>query len=69
MLYGIYAIAMWQMKKVQESQERVVEEWEWLNQTVIDSAIREWRFRLRACVRTTGKHFEHKMVKAQTVAC
>ena len=28
---------------VGELQEHIIEEWEWLNQSVIDSAITQWR--------------------------
>jgi len=28
---------------------------------VIDEAVRQWRPRLRACVRAHGGHFEHRL--------
>ena len=33
----------------------------WSNMYVIDSAIDQWRRRLRACVRAKGGHFEHSL--------
>ena len=30
-------------------------------QRVIDKAIKQWRTRLRACVKAKGGHFEHKL--------
>jgi len=35
--------------------------WCELNQRVIDTAVRQWRTRLRACVKTKHGHFEHKL--------
>jgi len=41
--------------------QRLVEVWSDMQQSVVDSAIDEWRKRLRACVRENGRHFEHMM--------
>ena len=55
------------MRNVGELQECVVEECrEQLNQSVTDSATRQWHCGLRSCVKARGRHFEH-IVKAQTV--
>ena len=35
--------------------------WEELNQRIIDTAVRQWRTRLHACVKAKGGHFEHKL--------
>jgi len=35
--------------------------WAALSQTVIDSAVREWRQRLRTCVRAGGGHSENML--------
>ena len=35
--------------------------WDELDQRVIDTAVRQWRTRLRACVKVKGGHFEHKL--------
>jgi len=39
----------------------IVDEWEKLDQHIIDKAAGEWRKRLRACVVAEEKQFEHKM--------
>ena len=44
---------------VEELLQRVEEEWDRLDQEVIDNAISEWRKRLTACVAAGGGHFEH----------
>ena len=33
--------------------------WKELDQLEIDTAVRQWRARLRACVSARGGHFEH----------
>jgi hypothetical protein len=42
-----------------ELRQRLVEVWNGMEETVIDTAIDQWRTRLRACVRAKGGHFEH----------
>jgi len=44
-----------------ELRQRLVAVWKDLEQHVIDSAIDQWRLRLRACVRAKGGHFEHSL--------
>ena len=44
-----------------ELQQRLVAVWKDLEQHVIDSAIDQWRRRLRACVCEKGGHFEHSL--------
>ena len=46
---------------VDELKRRIISEWAALSHTVIDSAVREWRQRLRTCVRAGGGHFEHML--------
>jgi hypothetical protein len=40
---------------------RLNEEWQLFNHVIIDRAIKQWRPRLRSCVREQGGHFEHQM--------
>jgi len=32
-----------------------------MDQCIIDAAIRQWRTRLRACIKAKGGHFEHTL--------
>ena len=38
-----------------------VEEWQLLDNVIIDRAIKQWRTRLQSCVRERGGHFEHQL--------
>jgi len=49
------------IRDVDHLKQRVIEEWHCFDQNITDRAIRQWRVRLRACVRTNGGHFEHKL--------
>jgi len=44
---------------VEELQQRITEEWERLDQRVIDNAVKQWRKRLCACVAANSGHFQH----------
>jgi len=46
-------------KNVDELKKQSIEIWIGLEQNIIDTAINEWRKRLRACVRAKGRHFKH----------
>ena len=50
-----------QGRGVEELHQRIQEEWDSLDQRVIDSAVREWRKRLQSCVAANGEHFAHKL--------
>jgi len=47
------------MNSVDELKLRLIDVWNSLQQNVIDTAINEWRKRLRACVHADGQHFQH----------
>ena len=49
------------LRDVEHLKERLVEEWNKFDQAIIDSAVKQWRARLRACVRAGGGHFEHQL--------
>jgi len=40
--------------------QRIVDEWERLDQHIIDGEMKEWRKRLRACAAAEGQ-FEHEL--------
>ena len=46
------------IRDVNHLKQRLVEEWSMFDQSIVDSAVKEWRVRLRACVRANGGHFE-----------
>jgi len=39
----------------------IAEEWDKLDQRIIDKAVEKWQKRLRACVAADAGQFEHKM--------
>ena len=45
---------------VEELCQRIMDEWERLDQRIIDGAAKEWRKRLRACAVAEGQ-FEHEL--------
>jgi len=50
-----------QMKDVDELRLHFLTVWDELDQRVIDTAVRQWRTHLPACVKANGGHFEHKL--------
>lgn len=46
---------------IDELKKRIAEEWDKLDQRIIDNAVKQWRSRLRACVAAGGGHFEYKL--------
>src|SRR6218665_735906 len=49
------------VRDVEDCRKRIVQAWNDLDQRIIDSAVREWRKRLRACVVAIGGQFEYKL--------
>jgi inhibitor of nuclear factor kappa-B kinase subunit alpha len=47
------------VNNLNELKQRLIDVWRGLQQTVIDTAVNEWRKRLRACVHAQGRQFEH----------
>ena len=47
------------IRDVDHLKQSLIEEWRCFDQNIIDRAVRQWRVRLRACVRANGGHFEH----------
>ena len=50
-----------QIRGVDQLKSRLIKEWEHFHQVVIDEVVRQWRPRLRACIRAHGGHFEHRL--------
>ena len=49
------------VRDVEDLRKRIVQAWNDLDQRIIDSAVREWHKRLRACVEAKGGQFEYKL--------
>ena len=49
------------VRDVEDLRKRIMQAWNDLDQRIIDSAVREWRKRLRACVEAEGGQFEYKL--------
>ena len=49
------------VRDVEDLRKRIVQAWKDLQQRIIDSAVRELRKRLRACVEAKGGQFEYKL--------
>jgi len=46
---------------VEELRQRIVDEWERLDERIIYGTVKEWRKRLRACADAKGGQFEHEL--------
>jgi len=51
----------WKIANVEELHQHIVNEWEHLDQRIIDGTVKEWRKRLRACAAPEGGQFEHEL--------
>jgi len=40
---------------------RILTAWDKMDQRIIDKAVRQWRTRLRACIKAKGGHFKHTL--------
>jgi len=47
------------LHSIDELKQRLLHVWHNMDQSITDSAVDEWRLRLRACVRAKGEHYEH----------
>ena len=50
-----------QTKDIDELRARILTVWDEMDQRIIDAAIRQWRTRLRTCIKAKGGHFEHTL--------
>jgi len=55
---GVYAS---KITSVDELKQRIFDEWNKIDQQLIDSAVKQWRKRLAACVSARGEHLEHML--------
>jgi len=49
-----------EIRNVDNLRERIVESRDYLDQSIIDSAISQWHARLQACVKEKGEHIEYR---------
>jgi len=50
-----------QIKDIDELRARILAAWDEMDRRIIDAAIRQWRTRLRKCIKAKGGHFEHTL--------
>jgi len=55
------SVSKGRIKDVDELRSRILTAWDELDQRVTDTAVGQWRMRLRACVKVKGGHFERKL--------
>ena len=48
-------------KLIEDTRQRILDEWEKMDQGSMNTSIRPWRVRLRECVTTIIGQFEHKL--------
>jgi len=49
------------IKDIDELGARILTAWDKMDQRIIYKAVRQWRTRLRACVKAKGGHFKHTL--------
>jgi len=49
------------IKDIGELRARILTAWDEMDQRIIDAAFREWRTRLRTCIKAKDGHFEHSL--------
>ena len=49
------------IQDVDHLKQRLAEEWYQFDQNIIERAVRQWRIRLRVCIRENGCHFEYRL--------
>jgi len=49
------------IKDIDKLCARILTAWDKMDQCIIDKAVREWRTRLRACIKAKSGHFEHTL--------
>jgi len=49
------------IKDIDELRAHILTVWDKMDQRIIDKAVRQWRTRLRACLKAKGWHFKHTL--------
>jgi len=49
------------IKDIDKLRAHILTAWDKMDQRIIDKAVRQWRTRLRACIKAKGGHFEHTL--------
>ncbi len=49
------------IRDVEHLKVRLVEEWRMFSQNIVDTAVKQWRVGLKACVKSVGGQFEHHL--------
>jgi len=49
------------IKDIDELRACILTAWDGMDQRIIDAAIRQWRTRLRTCIKAKGVHFERTL--------
>jgi len=50
-----------QIKDIDKLRTRILTVLDKMDQCIIDKAVRQWRTRLRACIKAKGGHFKHTL--------
>ena len=60
-IWGVVQERVYQSRvhSIDELKQRLLHVWHVMDQSIIDSAVDEWRLHLRACVRAKGGHYKH----------
>ena len=53
---------------VNELKTRLIDEWDRFYQSIMDTAIEQWRRRFSTCVRVSRAHFEHQFKRAYKIS-
>ena len=54
------------LQVLMELKHRISDEWDKIDQQLIDSALKQWRKRLPACVSALGTYIEHNALKQKS---
>jgi len=49
------------IKNIDELRACILKAWDKMDQRIIDKAVRQWRTRLRACIKAKGGQFKHTL--------